>query len=63
MLLTCIDPTDDAGISYFLTTELKTKIKDIWRMEIQPYLEEYFFDQPDTAADFTWEKVAPKLGL
>ena len=53
----------EVGISYFLTTELKTKIKDIWRMEIQPYLEEYFFDQPDTAADFTWEKVAPKLGL
>ena len=53
----------EVGISYFLTAELKTKLKDIWRMEIQPYLEEYFFDQPDTAADFTWEKIAGKLGL
>ena len=27
-------------------------------MEIEPYLAEYFFDNPHKAAEFAWEKVA-----
>jgi 5-methylcytosine-specific restriction protein B len=53
----------EVGISYFMTKELNTKLKDIWRMEIQPYLEEYFFDQPEAIADFEWDSVRGKLGL
>jgi 5-methylcytosine-specific restriction protein B len=53
----------EVGISYFMTKELNTKLKDIWRMEIQPYLEEYFFDQPEAVADFEWDSVRSKLGL
>ena len=53
----------EVGISYFMTKEINTKLKDIWRMEIQPYLEEYFFDQPEAVADFEWYSVRSKLGL
>ena len=30
-------------------------------MEIQPYLEEYFFDQSDLVKKYSWEQVAPRL--
>jgi len=51
----------EIGISYFMTQSLKTEIEDIWRMEIQPYLDEYFFDQPASALAFRWEKIRDKL--
>ena len=34
------------------------QIEDIWQMEIEPYLEEYFFDQPENAEKFRWERIA-----
>ena len=37
------------GPSYFLCEDLADQIKDIWQMEIEPYLEEFFFDQPEKA--------------
>ena len=49
------------GITYFLRTDLADQIGDIWCMEIEPYLEEYFFDQPEKIAKFRWEKVSEKL--
>ena len=30
-------------------------------MEIEPYLDEYFFDQPDKADTFLWERVQADL--
>lgn len=45
------------GISYFLTKSIAEDIEDIWEMEIEPYLEEYFFDSPDTADNFRWNKI------
>jgi len=30
-------------------------------MEIEPYIEELFFDQPDMAASFAWEKVRSEI--
>ena len=30
-------------------------------MEIEPYLEEYFFDQADKVDKFRWEKLQEKL--
>lgn len=51
----------EIGISYFLRQDLEDQIRDIWQMEIEPYLEEYFFDQPDRASDFRWEKVKSKI--
>jgi 5-methylcytosine-specific restriction protein B len=45
------------GISFFLDPEIDAKVADIWEMEIEPYIEELFFDQVDKAASFSWSKV------
>ena len=49
------------GVSFFLRTDLALQIEDIWQMEIEPYLEEYFFDQQEQYQRFKWEKVAGKI--
>ena len=41
--------------------DLDTHLEAIWRMEIEPYLEEYFFDDSTTVDPFRWEKVAADL--
>ena len=49
-----------------LKSELNTykdEIEDIWNMEILPYLEEYFFDQPEKLSEFGWDKVREKIRL
>jgi 5-methylcytosine-specific restriction protein B len=51
------DKRYEIGISYFMRDDLMEEIQDIWEMEIVPYLEEYFFDQPDKVTSFTWDKV------
>ncbi len=51
------------GISFFLTENLEEDIESIWKMEIEPYLEEYFFNQPDKVAEFRWDNVKKELGL
>ncbi|MEG4502035.1 AAA family ATPase [Microcoleus sp. F6_B4] len=50
------------GISFFLTKTLAKDIQDIWEMEIEPYLEEYFFNDPAKMKDFLWDKIKKKLG-
>ena len=30
---------------------------EIWQGEIEPYLEEYFYDQPEKVELFRWEKL------
>jgi 5-methylcytosine-specific restriction protein B len=32
-------------------------------MEIEPYLEEYFFDDAKSVAQFRWERIKSSLGL
>lgn len=49
------------GTSYFLRNDIESQIADIWQMEIEPYLEEYFFDQPEKYQRFCWDKVTPKI--
>lgn len=50
------------GISFFLTdgTKLRSTLEDIWRGEIEPYLDEYFYDQPDKAKAFRWDTLVAK---
>jgi 5-methylcytosine-specific restriction protein B len=55
------DPHYAVGVTFFLTSHLADELEDIWRMEIEPYLEEYFFDQPGKVADFRWEAVQSKV--
>lgn len=51
----------EVGISFFLCQELLTELEDIWRMEIEPYIEEYFVDQPGTLEEFRWERIGESL--
>ncbi|MFN8487752.1 MAG: AAA family ATPase [Caldilineaceae bacterium] len=51
----------EVGISFFMRTTLLEEIEDIWRMEIEPYLEEYFFDNLERVEEFRWERVAREV--
>jgi len=57
------DPNYEIGISYFLKPDLMNHLESIWKMEIEPYLEEYFFDNTKSVEQFRWERVKPTLGL
>ena len=49
------------GISFFMVDDLPDKIEAIWRMEIETYLEEYFFSQPEVMSDFIWKSVKERI--
>jgi MoxR-like ATPase len=51
----------EVGISFFLREDIDDQIEDVWRMEIEPYLEEYFFDQSERVASFRWDKIGPLI--
>jgi 5-methylcytosine-specific restriction protein B len=55
------DPHYAIGYSFFMHPELPTHLEDIWGMEIEPYLEEYFFDQPDQVDLFRWSQIEKEL--
>ena len=57
------DPHYSVGVTFFMVDDLPRHIADIWRMEIEPYLDEYFFAQRDKAAAYNWERVADDIGL
>ncbi|MFN6513296.1 MAG: McrB family protein [Nostoc sp. CreGUA01] len=57
------DKNYEIGISFFLTDNLRDDIEDIWRMEIEPYLEEYFFNQLEKVDPFRWDKIKNKLWI
>jgi hypothetical protein len=56
------DPHYAVGVSYFLTPELSASLENIWRMEIEPYLEEQFFDRRQRMERFRWENIRARLG-
>jgi hypothetical protein len=49
------------GISFFLREDLRGEIADIWNLEIEPYLEEFFFDQQEKMEQFRWAKIESKV--
>lgn len=49
------------GHSFFLRADLATTLPDIWQLEIEPYLEEIFFDQAETVAALRWSRVRHEL--
>jgi len=55
------DPHYAVGTSFFLRPDLGEQLEDIWRMEIEPYVEEYFFDRPAKAEAFRWNKVRQRV--
>ena len=55
------DPNYEIGISFFLNLKDREHLKEllpiIWESEIEPYLEEYFYDQPDKVDQFRWKAL------
>ena len=51
----------EVGITFFLHQHLEAELEDIWRMEIEPYLEEYFFDRPPVVDEYRWERIGGTL--
>lgn len=56
------DPHYALGITFFLRPALPDQLESIWRTEIEPYLEEYFFDRPARVNAFRWEAVKAVIG-
>jgi 5-methylcytosine-specific restriction enzyme B len=55
------NPHNSVGISFFLRNDLDEHIESIWQLEIEPYLEEYFFDQPSKVQQFRWNEVEKQI--
>lgn len=51
------DPNYAVGTSFFLRPHLADELADIWQMEIEPYLEELFFDRPEQLTPYRWPQV------
>ncbi|MEZ4676308.1 MAG: hypothetical protein R2932_18960 [Caldilineaceae bacterium] len=44
-----------------MTADLATTLPEIWQLEIEPYLEEIFFEQPESVDRFRWGRVQQEL--
>lgn len=56
------NPNYEIGISFFILKEeegetLKVNLTDIWKCEIEPYLEEFFYDQLEKVNYFRWNRL------
>jgi 5-methylcytosine-specific restriction protein B len=57
-----IDRHHTIGHSYFLDKQMSGDVlRDIWKHEIYPLIEDYFFDQPETAERYTIESFWPDV--
>ena len=54
------DRNYEIGISYFLRdgADLHQTLPSIWTGEIESYLEEYFYDQPEKVDEFRWDRLS-----
>lgn len=51
------DPHYSLGNTFFMQLNLPQQLPSIWQTEIEPYLEEYFFDQPEQVERFRWSHI------
>jgi 5-methylcytosine-specific restriction enzyme B len=51
------DENYEVGISFFFLPNPDTDLEGVWRTEIEPYLEEYFFDQPHEVTALSWGAI------
>lgn len=54
-------PEQFLGITYFLRPALEIELPDIWQTEIAPALRERFYDRPELAEQFCWERISKRL--
>jgi 5-methylcytosine-specific restriction enzyme B len=57
------DRNYEVGVTYFLRPALQDDLGDIWQLQIEPYLEEYFFDRPGALDNLRWIKVRDRFGV
>ena len=55
------DPNYAVGISYFVGKNPNADFEDVWVMEIEPYLDELFFDQPAKIDMLRWHVVKQQI--
>lgn len=55
------DDNYSVGVSFFLVDHPERELEHVWRMEIEPYLEELFFDQPQKLKKFRWHELAAEI--
>lgn len=55
------DPDYAVGITFFLHEDLTGRLESIWRLEIEPYLEEYFAGRGETVEGWRWLRVRSRL--
>jgi hypothetical protein len=59
-LLEDIDRHHTIGHSYFLHRKMnRSVLEGIWNQEVFPLIEDYFFDRPDKAGEYTFESFWP----
>ncbi|MCA9928376.1 MAG: AAA family ATPase, partial [Anaerolineales bacterium] len=58
---TIANPHYEVGHTFFLHPNLPDQLSNIWQMEIEPYLEEYFFDQPNQVDAYRWSSIKEKI--
>lgn len=49
------------GMSFFLVDDLRAGLPNIWQTEVEPYLDEFFVDDPGKVEEFRWERIAKKV--
>ncbi len=47
------------GISFFLQDDLADRLPSIWKMEIEPYLEELFYSRREVMDRYRWDTIRP----
>jgi hypothetical protein len=56
------DSNYELGHTYFLEAEDRDEVRNIWKLEIVPYLEEYFIDQDDKVDNYRWDEITDSTG-
>jgi MoxR-like ATPase len=56
------DPHFEVGVSFFMADgeNLPNTLQDVWQGEVEPYLEEYFYDSPEKVENFRWKRIIEK---
>lgn len=55
------DQNFQIGTSFFLINDLLDHIENIWRFQIEPYIEEYFFNELYRAEKYRWNKICKRI--
>jgi len=60
-LTKCLDRHHTIGHSFFMAEHMtRARLRAVWDRKIAPLIEEYFFDQPHVADQFTLSRFWPE---